>query len=137
MENYEEYVVKYTQGNGYRCGCCRSSWEREETFNSLKEAFEFCAEIEFRKENAKGSEDDDVCVDEIFIRRPDTIWDWEESEVYKNKLASLKKEKSEKDEKAKIAKEKAAETRATNEAKKKALKDKEEYNRLKTKFEGE
>lgn len=34
------YRLTWTQGNGYRCGCCRRTWSEYEDFDNLEEAQE-------------------------------------------------------------------------------------------------
>lgn len=35
------YRITWKQGNGYRCSCCRSTWECSEDFDSEVEAMDF------------------------------------------------------------------------------------------------
>ncbi len=40
-----KYLIKYTVGNGYHCGCCRHETNYDETFYDLEEAIKFVAKF--------------------------------------------------------------------------------------------
>lgn len=44
------YSVTYIEGNGYRCSCCREARRYNEKFETLEEAAEFAARINFLAE---------------------------------------------------------------------------------------
>lgn len=43
------YRITYEQGNGYHCGCCRSTWTETEDVDTKEEVFEWLSELEADK----------------------------------------------------------------------------------------
>ena len=75
------YVLKWTQGNGYRCGCCRSTYDAEEDYDTWEEAMEAAKEkLRQRKKPTKDEMryDADDNEDLIIIKKSG---EWNESEI--------------------------------------------------------
>ena len=72
------YRVTYTQGNGYRCGCCRSTWEGSQDFKTEKEVIDFLVRKEYVRRNPKESEwedEDDWTLEEVREVKDDDLTD--------------------------------------------------------------
>lgn len=62
------FRISYTQGNGYRCGCCRSTYTGTEDFNNEKDMIDYLVRKLYVVENPKESayeDEDDWDLDEI------------------------------------------------------------------------
>ena len=72
------YRVTYTQGNGYRCGCCRNTWEGSQDFKTEKEVIDFLVRKEYVRRNPKESEwedEDDWTLEEVREVKDDDLTD--------------------------------------------------------------
>ena len=58
------YRVEWRQGNGYRCGCCRRTWEANCEFATRKAAIECIREMRQARDNPteeqRRNDEDDV-----------------------------------------------------------------------------
>ena len=56
-ENDPGYLINYTEGNGYRCSCCRNEWNDTASFDTKEEMLKWIAR--------KDKPTEDIDVDEI------------------------------------------------------------------------
>jgi len=56
--------LTYEQGNGYHCGCCRTSWTETEDFKTREQVIDWIADLESYKEVGEipGFRDDSICI---------------------------------------------------------------------------
>lgn len=59
------YRISYTQGNGYRCNCCRREYDYTLDVQTEGEVLEFLEELEACRKLSVYEDDDDRCVDSI------------------------------------------------------------------------
>jgi len=113
------FRITYTEGNGYRCGCCRETRAEYIEFNTDKDLIEWLIEFEFTRKNPRnGYDDGDKCIDDIIeIKNYIT----EEFLSHPEFIKGMKEKQNEVDEKAekkRKAEEKAKKTKKINKEKK-------------------
>ena len=59
------FRITYTQGNGYRCGCCRREWTETVDCETEQEVIEWLSELKACQTESKWEDDDDREVEEI------------------------------------------------------------------------
>ena len=60
------YRVSYTQGNGYKCSCCRQTWEGTHDLKTEKEVIDYLVDKLYAKENpSEHGDEDDWDLDEV------------------------------------------------------------------------
>ena len=116
------YRISYEQGNGYRCGCCRRTWEQTLDVETEEEVLEFLEELAACQIESEWEDDDDRYVESIEKEIGVDIYD--QFKPRQEKIDAIVAERrKKKEDKAK------AEERAEKKARK-AL-----YNELKKEFE--
>jgi len=132
-----QYGMLVEKGNGYRCSCCRQTWEELLEYDTFEDLMEAIADIEFAKKNydrlykLSGSRWDDE--DDVEILRIFKFEDLERNEDLikahlQKRLENLEKSEIEKVHRSEAAKKSAATKRAANKRKR--------YLKLKAEFEG-
>lgn len=59
------FRITYTQGNGYRCGCCRQEWTQTHDCETEQEVIEWLSELKACQTESQWEDDDDREVVEI------------------------------------------------------------------------
>lgn len=124
-----QWVITYEQGNGYFCSCCRQTWETTEDYEDLTEE-EMVIQV---AEECATDCDNDKVVETI---RAFPKLNEEETRTLKTQIKSLTMTRQ-----VEITIEKERQKHIENEKKKelaaiaKEKRDREEYERLKAKYE--
>jgi len=73
----DTFVVKWTQGNGYRCGCCRQEWSAEDEFETMDDAVNHA----WMLIHARGKRDQWDTDDNSDIKILQVTNEWDESQI--------------------------------------------------------
>jgi len=99
------YRVTCKYGNGYRCSCCRQTWERQEEFETKEEVLKFLIEFEVSRieasnqDSGRSNDDADKWISEIVIVEDDYLTEKFMEEI-KNKVTKITEDKKQKREEA-------------------------------------
>lgn len=83
--------VTYTQGNGYHCSCCRTTFQNEEDFENEDQVKEWLIDFEVSKILNECEDDDDKYIDSIVVISEDITEKLEEEVKDKVELLVAKK----------------------------------------------
>jgi len=104
------YRVTCKYGNGYRCSCCRETWERQKEFETKEEVLKFLIEFEVSRIEAPeqdsnwSNNDDDKWISEIVIVEDDYLTEKFMEEI-KDEVTKITEDNKQKREVAKKKKE--------------------------------